>query len=111
MSWELLTDEAILRDLASRIDVLRRSHRLKDEELAARGGTSRPLIFKFRSGGGITLTTFIRILRGLGELGRLEHAFSISEEYHPGGGGKQTLPKRVREKADPGFSWGDEAHE
>lgn len=111
MSYTLLTDDEILADLAAKLDHLRRAKKLKDEELVAKGGTSRFILKKFRSGaGGITLKSFIRLLRGLGELDRLETLLRPPDEYRPTGNHQQIPAQRVRDKKsdDVDFVWGDD---
>ena len=111
MSYQLLTDDEILADLASKLDLVRRARELKDEDLVARGGTSRFVLTKFRSGsGGITLRSFVRLLRGLGELDRLESLLKAPDRYSPTGKRTQIPAQRVRDKKrdDRGFVWGED---
>ena len=111
MSYELMTDEEILKDMAEKLDLIRRTKHIKDTELAARGGTNRTVLKNFRGGkGGISLTSFIRLIRGLDELDRLENLLSMPEAYSPSGKGPSVPEKRVRspKKAPSPFKWGDE---
>lgn len=111
MSYNLLTDDEILADLAGKLDHIRRAKGLKDEELAAKGGTSRFVLKKFRSGaGGITLKSFIRLLRGLGELDSLESLLKPPDRYSPTGKHRDIPAQRVRDKKaeDTGFVWGED---
>ncbi len=111
MSYNLLTDEEILADLARKLDHLRRAKKLKDEELVARGGTSRFVLNKFRSGaGGITLTSFVRLLRGLGELDQLESLLKQSDYYTPTGRNRDIPAQRVRDskEEDKPLLWGED---
>ncbi len=112
MSYKLKTDEEIMKDLASKLDLIRRMKEIKDEELVAKGGTNRVVLNKFRNGhGGISLKSFIRLLRGIGELDRLESLLKIPEQYSPAGKSR-TIPKnRVRTKKNKNtdFIWGDDA--
>lgn len=111
MSYKLKTDDEILRDLAVKLDLIRRSKKIKDAELVSRGGTNEVVLNKFRSGsGGINLKTFIRFLRGIDELERLESLLALKQDYSPTGQ-KQAIPKRrVRDKKkeDTNFVWGDD---
>jgi len=112
MPYALKTDDEILRDLAKKLDLIRRSKKIKDMDLVSRGGTNRVVLNKFRNGhGGITLKTFIRLLRGLGELERLELLLKLPERYSPTGKNRHIPRKRVRDKMteDTGFTWGDDA--
>ena len=111
MSYSLMTDEEILRDLANKIDLLRRYKSIKDTELVAQGGTNRVVLSNFRNGrGGISLKTFVRLLRGLGELDRLETCFNIPQQYSPTGKSSQIPEKRVRNKnaKEKQFVWGED---
>jgi transcriptional regulator with XRE-family HTH domain len=114
MSFEQLTDAQILAELARRVDHLRRNKQLTDQETATRAGLSRMTLSAFRNEHkDITLRSFIKLLRGVGELGRLERLLPAAEAtYSPA---KQALvepPKRVRRKSsrrgDESFKWGDE---
>ncbi|MCK5146233.1 transcriptional regulator, XRE family protein [bacterium] len=111
MAYTLMTDEEILHDLARKVDLLRRNKNIKDTELVAQGGTNRVVLNKFRKGqGGISLRTFIRILRGLGELDRLETCFRQPLQYSPTGKNNQVPVKRVRDKKNKPtkFVWGED---
>jgi hypothetical protein len=111
MSWSLMNDDAIIQDLASRLDHSRRAQHLKDSELSAKGGFSDITMGQFRSGKNITLKTFIRILRALGELERLENVFSAADSWRPMGTRNDIPEKRVRGKktTKKPFVWGDES--
>ncbi|HNY21626.1 MAG TPA: hypothetical protein PKO22_05705 [Treponemataceae bacterium] len=105
-----MTDEEILLDLAHRFDTVRKKKEIKDTDLVSRGGANGIAMSKFRSGDNITLKTFIRLVRGLGELDRLERLFSATEDWSPTGAGDETPRRRVRDKKKPEkpFTWGDE---
>lgn len=111
MGYSLMGDEDILRDLAEKLEAIRLSKRLKDTELEAAGGISRQLISDFRKGKrSISLKSFLRILRGLGELDRLEDLFADSKSFSPLKSSNQVQIKRVRDKENKteDFQWGDE---
>ena len=111
MSYSLLTDDEILTDLAGKLDHIRRAKGLKDEELVAKGGTSRFILKKFRSGsGGITLKSFVRLLRGLGELDSLESLLKPPGGYSPTGKQRDIPAQRVRDRKgkESGFVWGED---
>ncbi len=111
MSYELKTDDEILQDLAKKLDLLRRFKEIKDTDLVSRGGTNRVVLNKFRSAqGGISLKTFIRLLRGLGELNRLETLLKLPDQFSPTGKNRPIPEKRVRSKKtkNTGFTWGDD---
>lgn len=111
MSYTLLNDDEILNDLAGKFDNLRRVKGIKDKELVSKGGTNGVAVSKFRSGENITLKTFIRLMRGLGELERLEKLLSMPDRYSPTGSSFKIAEKRVRGRKSESkpFSWGDEA--
>ena len=110
MPYTLMTDEEILKNLAERFDAIRKKKEIKDADLVSRGGANGIAMGKFRSGENITLKTFVRLVRGLGELDRLERLFSASEEWSPTGSDDKTPRRRVRDKKKPAqpFTWGDE---
>jgi len=111
VSYLLKTDDEIIRDLAKKFDEFRRYKKIKDEDLAKKGGTSRVLINKFRNDhGGISLKTFIRLLRGLGELEKLERFLEIPNQYSPTGGNMDIPEHRVRDRKKDysGFEWGED---
>ena len=111
MSYRLQTDEQILADLASRLDLIRRFKQIKDNELVERGGTDRHILKKFRGGkGGITLKSFVRLLRGLDDLDRLESLLPIPDTYSPTGKERAIPDQRVRDRKreNGGFTWGED---
>ena len=111
MSYTLMTDNEIMQDIANKLDFLRRSKGIKDEILVSKGGTNRVVLNKFRNGsGGISLKTFIRLLRGIDELDKLEILLTQPEEYSPSGKKSSIPKKRVRSKKikETHFSWGED---
>lgn len=112
MKFDVLTDEQIAKQLGEQFEALRLHKRIQDAEIQANGGVGRDAIDKLRNHrGAITLTSFIKILRGLGELERLESLLALHSEYVP----SQTTAKpikRVSKKravSDAPFVWGDES--
>ena len=111
MKYNMLTDDDIIRDLAEQFEKLRIKKQIKDTELEEAGGISRRTLYNFRQGTtAITLKSFIRLLRGIGELERLETLLSDKKAYSPLGGAEKELPKRVRDRGEKkrDFKWGDE---
>ncbi|MDT4763207.1 helix-turn-helix transcriptional regulator [Sphaerochaeta sp. PS] len=113
---ELLTDEAVLQELGSRLARLRIESELTQEELATRSGVSKPTIVRLEKGIPVQTTTLIRVLRTLNLLSSLDGVI-IAESIRP----METLllqgktRQRVRKpKQAPGpkpnkpFRWGDE---
>jgi hypothetical protein len=115
VSYEQLTDEQIFAELAGRLDYLRRVKRYTDRQLAERGGISLRTSAAFRKAHkDITLTSFIKLMRGVGELGRLEQLLPpVEPTYSPAAQRFVEPPKRVRSKRSrikrDGFVWGDES--
>lgn len=111
MPYILMNDAEILSDLADKFDSLRRMKEIRDQDLVRAGGTNDIAMTKFRGGGNITLKTFIRLMRGLGELDRLEKLLELSTAYSPAGKNAAVPERRVRKKTKPTqpFAWGDES--
>ena len=114
MSFEHFTDREILQELAHRLDYARRTKGYTDKDTAERGGISTRTLVAFRGAGkDIALTSFIKLLRGVGELERLEQLLPPAEPiFSPARQTYVAPPQRIRRKRsgprDPGFSWGDE---
>ena len=67
-----MNDEALLQEVGRRIAFLRRSSRIKQEELAERAGISRYALSRLENGaGGIRLESFLSVLRSLNVLNRM----------------------------------------
>ena len=112
MRFQLLNDEQILAELAERLDFLRRVKGYSDRNLAERGGVSVRTIVAFRNNKDITLTSFLKLLRGIGEIERLEQLLPPAEPtFSPQKQGFVEPPKRIRRKSrskrDSTFEWGD----
>ena len=98
-NFDLMTDQAIIAQLGQQFDLLRRSKSIQDKTVIEDGGVHGSSLNNFRQGtGNPTLTTLIKILRGLGELERLEKLFAIPQHYSPTGKESQIPAKRVRTK-------------
>jgi transcriptional regulator with XRE-family HTH domain len=112
--FEQQSDAQILAELAERVDYLRRSKGYTDQETAARGGLGVRTLVAFRtSHKDITLSTFVRLLRGLGELNRLEALLPpATPVFSPAEGGYVEPKRRIRKSARRApvetFEWGDE---
>jgi hypothetical protein len=112
MSYSLKTDNEIIADLAAKLDELRRQKRLRDEDLVSQGGTNRVVLNKFRSGSGITLKSFIRLLRGIHELDALEQLLTKKEVFYPTASPQEKTPKRIHKKKGSGpIVWGEDKGE
>ncbi len=108
MRYELMTDQDIILDIAKKINILRRTKALMVKDVASKGGVSIPAIAKFESkANDIRISTFIKILRGIGELEQLENILSIDSSYSPVKEDNTPLPKRIRRKeiTEIDFTW------
>lgn len=72
MDWYGMTDNAIIRDIGKRIKQIRLNKNISQQELSKKAGIHRVTISKMETGQKTSLLTLIQVLRGLGELQRLE---------------------------------------
>ncbi len=72
----LLSDEAVLGELGSRLAQTRLERNVSQSRLASEAGVAKTTIERLERGGGIQLESFIRILRALGLLDRLDVVLS-----------------------------------
>ena len=110
MNFELMTDRDIVIVLGRQYDQLRRHKQLQDKEILATSGTSSSVLAKFRGGkGNITLETFVKLMRAVGELDKLESLLPVPEQYSPTQQ-KKVLPERVRKPKNvkSTFKWGND---
>jgi transcriptional regulator with XRE-family HTH domain len=68
----LLTDETVLGELGKRIARTRLEQNTSQASLAAEAGVSKTTLERLERGGGIQLESFVRILRALDLLDRLD---------------------------------------
>lgn len=111
MKYNLMADNDIIKDMAEKFEKLRIRKQIKETDIEETSGISRRTLYNFRQGTtAITLKSFIRLLRGIGELDRLQTLLTDSKEYSPLTGPEKELPKRVRDRGsrDKNFKWGDE---
>jgi len=111
MSLKLFTDKEIIATLGERLDYIRRKKELPIKELAKRSGTNTDTLTRFFNGkSSISLTSFIRILRGIGELDTLEPLFKEEQEYSPISGTPKEPKKRIYKKSQTpkGVVWGED---
>jgi len=111
MSYSMMADDAIIKDMAKQFEKMRIRKQIKERDIEETSGISRRTLYNFRQGTtAITLKSFIRLLRGIGELDRLQTLLNDSKEYSPLSEPKKELPKRVRDRIsrDKDFKWGDE---
>ena len=111
MRFSLLSDEEILIELGTRIERRRREKEFSDAELVEKSGTNIATLKRFRANKGtISLTSFIRILRGLGELDSLNALLESTHTFSPSQQIEKPLKKRIYKKKSKAstFQWGDE---
>ncbi len=111
MQFSTLSDEAILYELADRIDLIRRKKGLSDHELIQKSGSNSSTLNRFRSHeGGISLINFIRLLRGLGELDGFDTLLEDDKSYSPAQQIISKIPKRIRKstRIASDFTWGED---
>ncbi len=110
MNFEIMTDHEIVVALGRQYDLLRRHKQLQDKDILAASGTSSSVLAKFRSGkGNITLETFVKLMRAVGELDKLESLLVLHEQYSPTKQ-KTELPERIHKPKNvrSKFKWGDD---
>jgi putative transcriptional regulator len=73
MDWYGMSDKAIIRDIGKRLKQIRLNKNITQQELSKKSGVHRTTISKIETGQQISLLTLIQVLRGLGELQRLEN--------------------------------------
>lgn len=110
MAYTLLTDDEIVHDLGKKLDMLRRTKEVPISELLEKSGTNHNTYDRFiNAKSGISLKNFIRLLRGIGALDKLEILLDVSQSYSPLQ--EQTTPKkRIRKKpvSNAAFTWGED---
>ena len=109
MPYKLLGDDEIIKDIGEKIEYLRRAKGIQSKELCERGGAGYTAYRNLVNGkGGVSLRTFVELLRGLGELDGLEKMLTTESKYSPTGQ-NSTPPKRIFKKTtSTKHIWGDE---
>ena len=72
----LLSDEPVLSELGSRLAQTRLERNISQSRLASEAGVAKTTVERLERGGGVQLESFIRILRALGLLDRLDVVLS-----------------------------------
>ncbi|QDU86502.1 anaerobic benzoate catabolism transcriptional regulator [Planctomycetes bacterium Pla163] len=118
MEPHLPTDDAALARLGERLARQRRRLDLTQAELAHEAGVSKRTVERLESGGSTQLLNFVRVLRALGLLGRLDGLVPDPEpsplERLRAADAERRRVGRRRANADDGdgadaWHWGDEA--
>lgn len=83
MNIELFSDSQIMEQLGKRYDFLRRKKGFTDREIAERAGISTETLHRFRTGQGVSLQNFVRLMRAIGELARLDTVLPEEDTVMP----------------------------
>jgi len=111
MSFDLMTDREIVQLLGKRYDQTRIHKRLQDKEILAASGTSSSVLAKFRSGkGNITLETFVKLMRAVGEVEQLEKLLPLPDLYRPIANPVKPKKRVIKKESQPAsdFVWGED---
>ena len=82
MSFDAMSDKAVLAELGERLSRRRLNRNMTQEELAVAAGVARRLVQRLEGGHGCSLENLMRILRALGMLDQLD-AFLPESEISP----------------------------
>lgn len=113
----LLTDETILGELGKRVARSRLERNVSQAVLAADAGVSKTTLERLERGGGVQLESFIRILRALDLLDRLDVVVSEPlpspiERIESRGRQRRRASDRGEEKRpSTPWTWGESAGE
>ena len=107
------TSATIAAELCKRLEEIRLSKNISQEELARQAGVSRSTMTRIANGQSISLDSFIRVLKALG---LSEHLDSLlpDPEVRPvelvRQRGRQRRRASSKKKTTEPWSWGDEDH-
>ena len=105
------SDETVLRELGSRLSRTRLERNLSQEQLANEAGVAKSTVERIEAGREVKLTSFVRILRALGQLEDLDRLIpeplpSPIERIRMQGRRRQRATRaRDREGADEAAPW------
>lgn len=105
------SDETVLRELGSRLSRTRLERNLSQEQLANEAGVGKSTVERIEAGREVKLTSFVRILRALGQLEDLDRLIpeplpSPIERIRMQGRRRQRATQaRDREGADEAAPW------
>ena len=113
----LLSDEAILRELGSRLAALRLAHNLTQAALAQEAGISKRTVERLESGEvAARLSGLVRVCRVLGLTDRLDALVPVAtpgpvEQLKLAGRARQraSQPRKPARAKSPKWTWGDKA--
>lgn len=111
MNISNMNDEQIIEFICENLEKKRLTKKISSEELAKKGGHVSQTYSNFiNKNTNIRILTLVQILRGLGELDKLQSLIEFKEPYSPLGNTNE-LPKRIRnssKKITKRPKWGDE---
>ena len=111
MNLNNMNDNQIIEFIAANLDKKRLSKNIVTEDLAKKGGHVSQTYSNFvNKNTNIRISTLIQVLRGLGELDKLQKLVEYKIPYSPLSNNVE-LPKRVRKSVDKNGDrplWGDE---
>lgn len=110
--YQDLPNTAIEGDLGRRLQAIRLGRNISQAQLAVEAGVARRTITRLESGGGVSLETFIRVLRALGLLDRLAELLpdtSVRPIEEVRGRGRKRQRARPSAKPAPSeWTWDDD---
>ena len=112
---KLMTDDAILAELGSRIARYRIDQQITQADLAEQAGVSKRTVERFEAGASVQFSTVIRILRVLDLLPGLDRMISeptprpMDLLKHKGKVRQRASSSRHSDKISKKWSWGDES--
>lgn len=107
IDYLLAAPEDIESALGHRLEQLRLARNISQSSLAHEAGVSRRTITRLENGGGVSLDTFIRVLRALGIVDRLDTLFpdiTTRPVDRIGLGGRERKRARMKQKPEAA-SW------
>jgi transcriptional regulator with XRE-family HTH domain len=108
-----VSDRVVLEELGRRMAAQRVAHNLTQAELSERAGVSKRTVERLEAGESTQLSSFIRVLRSLGLIDRLESLLPGAQPgpmdllKYKGKERKRARSKKDKEKKKP-WAWGDE---
>ncbi|MFT3722893.1 MAG: helix-turn-helix domain-containing protein [Hyphomonadaceae bacterium] len=110
----LLTDEAVLAELGSRMTAARIARRLTQAQFAEAAGVSKRTVERIEAGADTQLTNLIRCLRALGKLESLERLLPPQlpnpvDVLERRGAIRQRARRRLKKpEGEAGWKWGED---
>jgi transcriptional regulator with XRE-family HTH domain len=108
----LSSNEAVLKELGSRIKDVRISAGMKQKDLAARAGVSLRTISNLETGSDVRLSVLLNVMRALGELDNFEMLIPEQEirpsDYVKYGRKSMRVRSASIVREDTGWKWGED---